>query len=149
MMKLSIIAIILASSVLVISLIPPIYNYFSAQPLTVTGEPSFKVGMLLLNQFTIDVDIVNNGTVAAHHVSVYIEFMGPSPIHYSAEGASELPVNTIMGFEFPIGEFQLKYGGWNTTQYTVRVFVSCAELHYMMNTEPFTYQAKSGYIVSP
>lgn len=146
--KLAVIAVILASFALVISIAQPTYNFFVG----LNGKPSFQIYLLSLDEFATTLSLYNNGTTAAHNVAVRLYFIGPNTTDERLDlscyqHTSELQNNNQhVVFSFPIGEFQLQDGGWNVTQYTLNLDVSCDELP-SAQTAHFSYNATSGLIV--
>jgi hypothetical protein len=143
-MRLAVVAIILASCALVISILQPSYNFFTDPNNQVPGQPAINLQSLYLGQFDTHAVLVNNGTATAHNVKLNFAFSGPNTLAYD-RFIGDLPnTGEYTRVTFPIGEFQLQYLGWNTTQYILNLQISYDELGQPASLK---YNARPGYIV--
>lgn len=137
--SLATIAIILSVIAIVISLSQPLYSAYVSMNTSVSGKPSFNVDpfQFVVTKFDTQIYIVNNGTATAHDVKVRLNFYGPTSVS-STEFLPELQngIHSGVGWEFPIGYFQLTYDGWNRSQYQAHVYIECEELS---QTTEFTF----------
>jgi len=140
--NLNIIAIVLAIIAIIISLSQPTYDFLISNK-QLTGKPSFNIRLLNLERFSTSVTLINNGTARAHNILLRLVFVGPNILAYNQFITELQNSNEVSGISFPIGQFQLQYGGLNITDYTLSLEISCDEL---VQSVQFTYKTTLGYI---
>ena len=131
--RLDVIAIVIASLALVVSLIQAV-NFRLYNP----NVPSFAITDFETNETYTSMRIYNNGTETAYNIHILITYISPDPTSPLRERAFPT-IQTIAELEtgqhnqesilFPIGKIQLRTQTLNLTEYVADIWVSCKNFY--------------------
>jgi hypothetical protein len=137
-LNMSLVAIILGSIAIIISLSQPAYNFLMAS-INPRRTPSFEMegyGIETYNYFT-RISFRNSGTATAHDVIVELDYLIKGfvtpPFMATAFAMSQLAVNKSLEIKIPIGTSQLLSApsivkGWvNVTDIQAYIVIRCFE----------------------
>ena len=128
-MKLALAAFVLSVIALGVAISQPLWNLYSTPTPTPPpeGEPIFVLTDHQIFQFDTIFNILNNGTCDAHDVEVILSFSGGNAMSMS-QFIPEIRNKTIVGFDMPLGTFQMTYGGYELSSYQGKVGIICREI---------------------
>ena len=133
-LNLTVIAIMLSTLALAISVIQPIYNFLMAQDVPKENRPSFDMpvtqyhGNVIVGPITTSFYILNNGSAAAHDVHVRVYFNAYSYDIYLEQYIPGIGQDGSRTIYFPVGYRQLELAWGNYTNYTITIWINCKEV---------------------
>ena len=133
--NLSIVAIVLATIAIIISLSQPTDQFLVNINSSDEGKPAFNVyDFYIFHTFT-RLYIRNNGTATAHNIGINLIFTGFALSNWEAtQFIPEIREGFAVILEFPIGQYQLEstipegQSFTNVSQYEAIVHITCNEL---------------------
>ena len=144
--SLSVVAVVLSSVAIVVSLAQPAYNLFMSSNKQEEGKPSFDLFNFYVAYTYTYIGIDNNGTATAHNVFVTFYFLKPLNSNFewaTIECIPEIREGGSAILTIPVGRYHLEstYPGTNATDYEVHVAVFCvheqSEIHADFHLEDF------------
>lgn len=132
--NLNVVAILLSTLALAISLIQPIQNYLMTFNVPRENKPSFDMpvtqyhGNVIVGPITTSFYIVNNGSAAAHDVHVRVYFDAHSYDIYLEQYVPEIEQDGSKTLYFPVGYKQLEMAWGDYGNYTITIWIKCKEV---------------------